>query len=257
MHKVRAKKHLGQHFLKNPAQAQRLAEALSGEGYQQVLEIGPGMGVLTQFLLQGSAQVRVAEIDVESVRYLEQHFPQLAKNIIPGDVLQLDWSSIMGQKSFALVGNYPYNISSQIIFKMLSHRTWIPEMVGMFQKEVAERLVAPPGSKTYGILSVLCAAYYDREYLFTLEPEEFRPAPKVRSGVIRMRRKEPEAQAQCEPDLLIRVVKTAFNQRRKTLRNALKALNLPLQSLPPSLLQKRAEQLSYLEFVALTESLYP
>lgn len=247
---VRAKKHLGQHFLKNPETAARIAQALSGEAYQKVLEIGPGMGVLTQHLLQGPAEVYVVEIDSESVSYLEDHFPALQEHIIPGDFLQMDLASLM-QAPFALVGNYPYNISSQIIFKMLDYPELIPEMVGMFQKEVADRLTAEPGTKTYGILSVLAGVFYEREYLFTVEAEEFNPPPKVRSGVIRFKRRS-DWQPEVEVPLLTRVVKAAFNQRRKTLRNALKSLNLPLQGLEPELLQKRAEQLSWQDFVALT-----
>lgn len=250
---VRAKKHLGQHFLKNPETAARIANALQGDSFRKVLEIGPGMGVLTEHLLKSDKEVFVVEIDTESVIYLEQHFPQLDKHIIPGDFLQLDLRSLMGEP-FALTGNYPYNISSQIIFKMLDYPDLIPEMTGMFQKEVADRLTAEPGSKTYGILSVLAAVYYEREYLFTVEPEEFNPPPKVRSGVIRFKRKED-----WQPDIsmatLTRIVKAAFNQRRKTLRNALKALNLPLDALSSELLQKRAEQLSWQEYVDLTKKL--
>lgn len=247
---VRAKKHLGQHFLKNPDTAGRIAAGLSGEGYTKVLEIGPGMGVLTQHLLESDKEVYVVEIDTESVVYLEENFPALQQHIIPGDFLQLELKSLM-KEPFALAGNYPYNISSQIIFKMLDYPELIPEMVGMFQKEVADRLTAEPGSKTYGILSVLSGVFYEREYLFTVEPDEFIPPPKVRSGVIRFKRRE-DWQPEVEVRLLTRVVKAAFNQRRKTLRNALKSLNLPLDGLEPELLQKRAEQLSWQDFVSLT-----
>jgi 16S rRNA (adenine1518-N6/adenine1519-N6)-dimethyltransferase len=250
---VRAKKHLGQHFLKNPDTAARIAEHLSGEGYQKVLEIGPGMGVLTQHLLQSEKEVFVVEIDTESVLYLEEHYPKLDQHIIPGDFLQLDLRALMGEP-FALTGNYPYNISSQIIFKMLEYPDLIPEMTGMFQKEVADRLTAEPGSKTYGILSVLSAVIYDREYLFTVEPEEFIPPPKVRSGVIRFKRKD-NWQPEVPIRVLSKIVKAAFNQRRKTLRNALKPLNLPLESIEPEILQKRAEQLSWQEFVDLSKKL--
>lgn len=250
---VRAKKHLGQHFLKNPETAKRIAEALSGDGYAKILEVGPGMGVLTQHLLADTKEVFVVEIDTESVLYLETHFPQLNKHIIPGDFLQLDLKALMGEP-FALTGNYPYNISSQIIFKMLDYPDLIPEMTGMFQKEVADRLTAEPGSKTYGILSVLSAVFYEREYLFTVEADEFIPPPKVRSGVIRFKRRE-----NWEPDfsvpMLTKIVKAAFNQRRKTLRNALKSLNLPLEGISSETLQKRAEQLSWQEFVDLSQTL--
>lgn len=250
---VRAKKHLGQHFLKSNETAARIGDALSFEGYSKVLEIGPGMGILTQHLLQKDVEVFVVEIDGESVVYLEENFPKLQGHIIPADFLKLKLEEVV-KEPFALIGNYPYNISSQIIFKMLDYVDQIPEMAGMFQKEVADRLCAEPGSKTYGILSVLTAVYYERDYLFTVEKEEFNPPPKVRSGVIRFRRKS-NYQGDFNPVLLKRVVKSAFNQRRKTLRNALKSLNLPLDGLEESLLQKRAEQLSYLEFIDLTKSL--
>jgi 16S rRNA (adenine1518-N6/adenine1519-N6)-dimethyltransferase len=250
---VKAKKHLGQHFLRNDGIARDIAEALSHKGYKKVLEIGPGTGVLSHFLLEGPSELFVAEIDVESVEYLEQNFEALQQHIIPGDFLRLNLAELMGEP-FALIGNYPYNISSQIIFKMLDHVELIPEMVGMFQKEVADRLTAEPGSKTYGILSVLAAAFYDREFLFTVDPSEFIPPPKVFSGVIRFRRKEDYSLA-VDRDLFRRIVKTAFNQRRKTLRNALKALNLPLDGIAADILQKRAEQLHYFEFVHLTEIL--
>lgn len=251
---VRAKKHLGQHFLKNPETAGRIAAALSLEGYAKVLEIGPGMGVLTQHLLQSDKEVFVVEIDGESVVYLEENFPKLQGHIIPADFLQLNLKELMGEP-FALIGNYPYNISSQIIFKMLEFPELIPEMAGMFQKEVADRLCAEPGSKTYGILSVLSAVFYEREYLFTVEPGEFNPPPKVRSGVIRFTRRT-DWQPEVSIPLLTRVVKAAFNQRRKTLRNALKSLNLPLEGLDADLLQKRAEQLSWQDFVSLTQKLH-
>jgi 16S rRNA (adenine1518-N6/adenine1519-N6)-dimethyltransferase len=246
---VRAKKHLGQHFLKSSATAAKIAAGLSGKGYEKILEVGPGMGILTQHLLPQEQELWVAEIDRESVIYLEQHFPALAGRIIPADFLQLNLKDHFGQ-AFALVGNYPYNISTQIVFKMLENRSLIPEMVGMFQKEVADRLVAEPGSKIYGITSVLCAAWYEREYLFTVEPEEFNPPPKVRSAVIAMRRKASEPEI--DEALFYRVVKSAFNQRRKTLRNALKSLNLPLEALPASWLSQRAEQLSYQQFLEIT-----
>lgn len=250
---VRAKKHLGQHFLKSAETAARIGEALSFEGYAKVLEIGPGMGILTQHLLKKDTEVFVVEIDGESVLYLEENFPALAGHIIPADFLKLDVKELM-KEPFALIGNYPYNISSQIIFKLLEYVDLIPEMAGMFQKEVADRLCAEPGTKTYGILSVLSAVYYDREYLFTVEREEFNPPPKVRSGVIRFKRKA-HLREDFDHDLLKRVVKAAFNQRRKTLRNALKSLNLPLQDIDEELLQKRAEQLSYEQFIAISKRL--
>ena len=247
---VKPKKYYGQHFLKSSATAGRIAASLSGNGYESVLEIGPGMGILTRELLKADADLWVAEIDRESVLYLEENFPELQQRLIPGDFLQMDVAQHF-TTPMALVGNFPYNISSQIIFKMLENRNLFPELVGMFQKEVAERLVAAPGSKVYGILSVLCAAYYEGAYLFTVEPEEFRPPPKVRSGVIRFQRKAQEPD--CEFDKLKIIVKTAFNQRRKTLRNALKSLNLPVEKVPEDWWGKRAEQLDYHSFVKLTQ----
>ena len=252
MGKVRAKKHLGQHFLNDLNIAQKIADSLQYQAYKQVLEIGPGMGVLTQFLLKKDNEVFVIEIDTESVVYLKTHFPQLNNHIIKGDFLKLPLNEIF-KEPFALIGNFPYNISSQILFKALEHKDIIPEIVGMFQKEVAERLASQPGNKNYGIISVLLQAYYDIEYLFTVNEDVFTPAPKVKSGVIRLIRKENQT-LDCDEKLFKRVIKTAFNQRRKTLRNALKSITLVDEKKAEPYLGLRAEQLSVDDFIQLTQS---
>lgn len=252
---VRAKKYLGQHFLRQDKTASDIANLLEMDQAQEILEIGAGTGVLTQFLIKKDWPLRVVEVDQESIIYLEKHYPELNGNIIPGDFLQLALADYL-QKPTALIGNYPYHISSQIVFKMLDNVDWFPEMVGMFQKEVAQRLVAEPGTKTYGILSVLCAARYHREYCFTVPPGAFIPPPKVDSGVIRFKRKK-DYQLPVAEEHFRMVVKTAFNQRRKTLRNALKALPLPGWQKATGLLSKRAEQLSYEDFLTLTRCLEP
>jgi len=251
---VRAKKHLGQHFLKEPVFAEKIANALSGKGYDKVLEIGPGMGVLTQYLLQKDFETHVVELDRESVEYLYAHYPQLSQRIIQGDFLRLNLREIFSGEPFGLVGNYPYNISSQIVFNMIANRDLIPEMAGMFQREVAERIAAPHGSKTYGIISVLTQAYYDAEYLFTVPEGAFNPPPKVKSGVIRLVRKEGYT-LPVDEALFTRVVKAGFNQRRKTLRNALKSLTLECDKEAIPYLDKRAEQLSVTQFIELTEAI--
>ena len=250
---VRPKKHLGQHFLKDTAIAQRIVDSLTLHGdYQHVLEIGPGTGVLTQFLLQQpDYALTVIEIDRESVTYLKQQYPALP--VLSEDFLKAHLSKHL-PTPYAVIGNFPYNISSQIFFRVLDERDHVPEVVGMLQKEVAERLCAPPGSKTYGILSVLLQAYYSVEYLFTVEPHVFHPPPRVRSAVIRLQR-NTVPQLPCDEVLFRRVVKQGFQNRRKTLRNALKPLNLSatVQSLP--VLNQRAEQLSVDDFVALTQQI--
>lgn len=251
MKNVRAKKHLGQHFLNDLSIAQNIAESLTHQGYEKVLEIGPGMGVLTQFLLQKDSEVFVIEIDTESVAYLKKHFPKLNEHIIEGDFLKLPLDNIFSEP-FALIGNFPYNISSQILFKALEHREIIPEIAGMFQKEVAERVASKPGNKNYGIISVLLQAYYDIEYLFTVSEHVFTPPPKVKSGVIRLIRKEQQTIA-CDEKLFKRVVKTAFNQRRKTLKNALKSITLVNEKKAEPYLGLRAEQLSVDDFIQLTQ----
>jgi 16S rRNA (adenine1518-N6/adenine1519-N6)-dimethyltransferase len=248
---VKAKKHLGQHFLKNENIAQQIAESLSGNGYTNVLEIGPGMGVLTKYLLQKNFTTHVIEIDTESVDYLKAHYLNLADRIISKDFLKINLSDYFGENQVAIIGNYPYNISSQIVFKALENRAQIPEFSGMFQKEVAERIAEKEGSKTYGILSVLTQAFYDVTYLFTVPPTVFNPPPKVDSGVIKLVRKENYTLPVNE-QLFFKIVKTAFQQRRKTLRNSLKTLNLSENLREDSIFAKRPEQLSVQEFINLT-----
>ena len=266
MQPVRPKKALGQHFLTDQSVARAIVEALSRPGKApagctDVLEVGPGTGVLTQYLLQDpTLSLKVVEIDGESVRYLLEHFPRLAPVLYEADFLKMDLGRIF-PGPFALIGNFPYNISSQIFFKVLDYRGQIPEVVGMVQKEVAERLAAAPGSKTYGILSVLLQAWYDIEYLFTVGEGAFAPPPRVKSAVIRLTRNARE-RLDCDEALFRRVVKTTFNQRRKTIRNSLKPVLATLFPAGPSTfpafipyLDARPEQLSVEEFTALTRAL--
>ena len=248
---VHAKKFLGQHFLKDENIARQIAGSLTATT-PHVLEIGPGMGVLTKYLYNKEGlDFHAIEIDRESVAYLHEHYPTL--HVIEGDFLALDLSTLFSEP-FAVIGNFPYNISSQILFKVFDNRNCIPEVVGMFQKEVAERVAAKPGSKTYGILSVLLSAFYNIEYLFTVHENVFNPPPKVKSAVIRLRRNNVTS-LECDETLFVKVVKIGFNQRRKTLRNALKQLSLPLDAVPAQLLSLRAEQLSVNDFITLTKSL--
>jgi 16S rRNA (adenine1518-N6/adenine1519-N6)-dimethyltransferase len=250
MSKVRAKKHLGQHFLKDLGIARDIAHSLSLNNYSKVLEVGPGMGVLTQFLIPLDTETFVIEIDKESVSYLKKHYRELDNHLIEGDFLKLPLQEIF-KEPIAIIGNFPYNISSQILFKAIDHKDLIPEIVGMFQKEVAERVVSPPGSKKYGITSVLLQCYYDVEYLFTVDETVFDPPPKVKSAVIRLRRNDRD-KLDCDEKKFIQVVKTAFGQRRKTLRNALKSLNLVDENTASQYLSLRAEQLSVEDFMNLT-----
>jgi len=250
--KIRAKKHLGQHFLKDLSIARSITDTLSGEGYSNIVEVGPGMGVLTQYLLKKDFITHVIELDRESVSYLQAEYPQLSKRIYSADFLKLNLDSITDQ-SFALIGNFPYNISSQILFKALDYKNQIPEIIGMFQKEVAERVASSPGNKKYGIISVLLQAYYNIEYLFTVDEDVFDPPPKVKSGVIRLRRND-EKKLGCNEKFFKQVVKQAFSQRRKTLRNALKPLIGKSVSNDP-ILELRAERLSVKDFVYLTNQL--
>lgn len=249
MGRVQPKKNLGQHFLKDAGIAGRIAGSLTGEGYDSVLEIGPGMGVLTGFLLErGFRDFRVIEIDNESVHYLHEHFPEL-KGILTGDFLSMDLDAYFPHK-MGIIGNFPYNISTQILFKVLKHREKVVEVTGMLQKEVAERICAGPGSKTYGILSVLLQAFYKAEYLFTVSEHVFQPPPKVKSGVIRLTRNSVES-LDCDEALFFRVVKASFNQRRKTLRNSVRsAFELKREDYLEFGL--RPEQLSVEQFVKLT-----
>lgn len=258
--KVRAKKNLGQHFLTDLSIAERIADTLQEHKHLPVLEVGPGMGVLTQFLIQKGYNLKVVELDGESVSYLRLHYPSsLDRRIIEADFLKLPLESedVFGGQQFSLIGNYPYNISSQIFFKVVDYRDLIPVCSGMIQKEVAERLAAKPGSKTYGILSVLIQVWYDIEYCFTVSPGVFNPPPKVQSAVIKMTRNNVTS-LPCDEKDFRTLVKNAFGMRRKTLRNCLKNLVNEWQPdhasviLADSLFDKRAEQLSVQEFIDLT-----
>ena len=250
---IRPKKHLGQHFLKDLNIAKKIADSLTGKNYKKVLEIGPGMGVLTRFLLEKDFQTYTVEIDPESVVYLQKHFPELKNRILPTDFLEIKLADYFDEP-IAIIGNFPYNISSQIVFKTLENKEQIPEFAGMFQKEVAQRIAEKPGSKVYGILSVLTQAFYDVEYLFTVPPSVFSPPPKVDSGVIRLIRKENYI-LPVDEELFYKVVKTAFNQRRKTIRNSLKSLNLSDKLREDAIFAQRPEQLSVQEFISLTQKI--
>ena len=249
---VRAKKHLGQHFLNDENIAEKIADALTENGYENVLEIGPGMGVLTKYLLKKSFTTSVIEIDSESVTYLQTHFLKYSLKIISDDFLKIDISKVYGGKQFAIIGNFPYNISTQIVFKTLEMRNQIPEFSGMFQKEVAKRICSKEGSKVYGILSVLTQAFYDAEYLFTVPPSVFNPPPKVESGVLRLTRKESYS-LPCDEKLFFKVIKQGFQQRRKTLRNSLKTFNLSDNLKANVIFDKRPEQLNVEQFIELTQ----
>ena len=249
---VRAKKYLGQHFLNDENIAKKIADSLTLKGYKTILEIGPGMGVLTKYLLDKKhITTYVVEIDSESVEYLQANYLNLAPRIIEKDFLKYNLNEVLKDEPFAIIGNFPYNISTQIVFKTLEMREQIPEFSGMFQKEVAQRICQKEGSKVYGILSVLTQAFYDAEYLFTVPPHVFNPPPKVDSGVLRLTRKE-KFTLPCDEKLFFKVVKTAFQQRRKTLRNSLKTLNLSNNLREDVIFDKRPEQLSVDEFINLT-----
>lgn len=260
---VTAKKHLGQHFLKDDTVAVRIADCLSYKGYDQVLEIGPGTGVLTKHVIRKEIKVTALELDRESVAYLKQSFPvehskivnENTFEVVEADFLKKDLSTIYGDGSFAIIGNFPYNISTQIVFKTIENRDRIPEFGGMFQKEVAKRICASHGSKTYGILSVLAQAYYHAEYLFTVGPEVFNPPPRVDSGVLRLTRKEDYNELPCSYAKLREVVKLAFQQRRKTLRNSLKTMNLPDEMREKEIFNLRPEQISVEMFVELVQEI--
>ena len=268
MKSVRPKKFLGQHFLKDLPTAQAIADTVDAAPGLPILEVGPGMGVLTQYLLKKGRELKVVEIDFESVAFLLKAFPELGEGLLEEDFLQMQLDRTFGGREFVLTGNYPYNISSQIFFKMLEYRHLIPVCTGMIQKEVAERLAAAPGSKVYGILSVLIQLWYDVEYLFTVEPGVFNPPPKVKSAVVRLTR-NGRTDCGCDERLLRRVVKTSFNQRRKMMRGSLKPLFAALNaeraggSLPEGVadflarpeMTQRPEQLSVEEFIELTNSI--
>lgn len=250
--KVRPKKFLGQHFLTDLSVARRIADTVDACPQIPVLEVGPGMGVLTQYLLEKDRGLKVVEIDRESVPYLHAHFPALGDNIIEADFLKMDLNAAFDGQKFVLTGNYPYNISSQIFFKMLENKDIIPCCTGMIQKEVAERLAASPGSKAYGVLSVLVQAWYDVEYLFTVHENVFNPPPKVKSAVVCMCRNE-KTELGCDEKLFRRIVKTVFTMRRKMIRNGMKQIvgkDCPL--LADDVFNRRPEQLSVAEFVELT-----
>lgn len=269
MKSVRPKKQLGQHFLTDQDVARRIADTVDACPALPILEVGPGMGVLTQYLLPKGRPVKVVEIDTESVAYLKENMPQLGENILGDDFLRMPLDQVFGGQPFVLTGNYPYNISSQIFFRMLEYRDLIPCCTGMIQREVAQRMAAGPGSRTYGILSVLLQAWYSVEYLFTVDEHVFCPPPKVKSAVIRLTRNEVSSLPYNEV-LFRRVVKTTFNQRRKTLRNNIRPLLAQIDNeqrekgmqpkdhtewLAQELFQKRPEQLSVQDFISLTLSL--
>ena len=252
MRKVRAKKSLGQHFLTDLSIAERIAHTLEDFKHLPVLEVGPGMGVLTQFLLEMGLDLTVVELDSESVDYLNAAFPQLHGRIIGEDFLKMDLKKLYGDAPFCIIGNYPYNISTQIFFKVLDYRDQVVCCSGMLQREVAQRIAEPPGSKAYGILSVLLQAWYDIEYLFTVDEHVFNPPPKVKSGVIRLTRNDV-TDLGVDERMFKRIVKAAFGQRRKMLRSSLK----PIFGADPTVMERdvfrqRPEQLSVSEFIELT-----
>ncbi len=258
---IKAKKYLGQHFLKDEEVAQQIAETLTFKGYRNVIEIGPGTGVLTKYLLLQDIHLVAMDLDAESIVYLNHSFPlehpkamagKSSLQVVEADFLQYDLSILFDTEPYAITGNFPYNISTQIVFRLLQLRAQVPEFSGMFQKEVAKRICEKEGSKTYGILSVLVQAFYDAEYLFTVHPEVFDPPPKVQSGVLRLKRKENQ-ELGCDEKLFFRVVKTAFNQRRKTIRNSLKTFALSDVLRADAVFNQRPEQLSVIDFIDLTK----
>ncbi|MFX0555663.1 16S rRNA (adenine(1518)-N(6)/adenine(1519)-N(6))-dimethyltransferase RsmA [Maribacter sp. CXY002] len=260
---VKAKKFLGQHFLKDESIAQQIADTLTLNNYNKVIEIGPGTGVLTKYLLVRDIDLVAMDLDSDSIVYLNHSFPlehpkamqgKSTFKVIEADFLNFDLETLFGQEQFAITGNFPYNISTQIVFKMLDYRNQVPEFTGMFQKEVAKRICATEGNKTYGILSVLVQAFYDAEYLFTVPPHVFEPPPKVQSGVLRLTRK-PDFKIECDEKQLFTVVKTAFNQRRKTLRNSLKSFAISDILKEDAIFDQRPEQLSVADFITLTKKI--
>lgn len=260
---VKAKKSLGQHFLKDEAIARKIADTLSLDGYKNVLEIGPGTGVLTKYLLARELNLIAMDLDRESISYLNHSFPlehpkvlqrRHSFEVIEGDFLKYNLSELFSDGQFAIIGNFPYNISTQIVFKLLEIKERVPEFSGMFQKEVAQRICEKEGSKTYGILSVLVQAFYHAEYLFSVPPQVFSPPPKVQSGVLRLVRKADQNLG-CDEKLFRSVVKTAFNQRRKTLRNGLKSLDLSPKCREADIFNKRPEQIGVGDFVKLTNDI--
>ncbi len=258
---VKAKKHLGQHFLNDESVAERIGNTLTTNGYNNIVEIGPGTGVLTKYILKEGFNLIALDLDTESIEYLNTHFSlefnsKISKmssfKIKEADFLKTDISILFDGEPLAITGNFPYNISSQIVFKAIENRHLVPEFTGMFQKEVARRICEKEGSKAYGIISVLTQAFYDAEYLFTVPPEVFNPPPKVDSGVLRLIRKENYTMP-CDEKLFTRIVKLCFNQRRKTIRNGLKSMGLPTEITSNEVFQKRPEQLSVNAFIELTQ----
>ena len=258
---IKAKKHLGQHFLGDESVAKDIGNTLTYKGYNHVLEIGPGTGVLTKYLLEKPTYLSVMDLDRESIAYLQSAFTLEHKlndehfTVLEADFLRYDLDTIYPGEQLAITGNFPYNISTQIVFKTIDHKERIPEFTGMFQKEVAARICADHGSKTYGIMSVLVQAFYDAEYLFTVPPTVFIPPPKVDSGVLRLQRKEGYQDIGCTQEMLFKVVKMAFQQRRKTLRNSLKGMGLSDEFREREILTRRPEQISVQEFIALTAAI--
>jgi 16S rRNA (adenine1518-N6/adenine1519-N6)-dimethyltransferase len=252
MKAVSPKKKLGQHFLNDLNIAQKIADLLQHQNCDNILEIGPGMGVLTQFLIPKIKNLKLVEIDTESVTYLNRKYPERQKDILNEDFLKMNLSKTFEGKAFGIIGNFPYNISSQIVFKALEYRQYLPFFCGMFQKEVAQRICEKPGTKAYGILSVLCQTYYHAQYHFNVSPAVFSPPPKVDSGVLSLKRKE-DLIIDFDEKLLFRIVKTGFQQRRKTLRNSLKSLNIPKLTLEDTIFDLRPEKLSGAQFVELTK----
>ena len=252
MKAVSAKKKLGQHFLNDLNIAQKIVDILQNHEGKNILEIGPGMGVLTQYLIPKTENLKLVEIDTESVTYLKQKYPEIQELILRKDFLRMDLSAVFENQPFTIIGNFPYSISSQIVFKALEYRKFIPFFCGMFQKEVAQRICEKPGTKAYGILSILCQTYFHTQYHFSVPPAVFSPPPKVDSGVISLKRKE-NLTIDFDEKLLFRVVKTSFQQRRKTLRNSLKSLNIPKLILEDSIFDLRPEKLSAAQFIELTK----
>ncbi|MEP0263217.1 16S rRNA (adenine(1518)-N(6)/adenine(1519)-N(6))-dimethyltransferase RsmA [Dokdonia sp.] len=259
---VTAKKHLGQHFLGDEDVAKQIGDTLTLEGYSKVLEIGPGTGVLTKYILEKPIDLIAMDLDRESIAYLNSSFKLEQKisspdkfQVLEADFLKYPLDDLFSETPFAITGNFPYNISTQIVFKTIENKERIPEFTGMFQKEVAQRICALHGSKTYGIMSVLVQAFYEAEYLFTVPPTVFIPPPKVDSGVLRLRRKENFQEIGCDEKQLFKVVKMAFQQRRKTLRNSLKGMGLSDRFRESEILNKRPEQLSVHDFITLTSDI--
>lgn len=248
------KKSLGQHFLNDIWLAEQIVASLQDSAPENVLEIGPGQGVLTQFLLKGNYNFKTIEIDDSLPAYLLKKYPALEGKLVHFDFLKARMDRFFDDEEFTVIGNFPYNISSQIVFKILKHKELVPELVGMFQKEVAERIIAGPGSKTYGVISVLTQAFYSGELLFSVPPSSFDPPPKVDSAVIRLRRKE-SLHLDCDESLFTSIVKTAFRQRRKMLRNTLKIFIRPGTELPEEVLTNRPEQLSVQDFIDITKKI--